>query len=185
MHSRPIDTTNRENPFPGTLYVVATPIGNLEDLTFRAVRILGQVNLIAAEDTRHTGKLLAHYQIRNTLVSCHEHNEEKRIDEFLARLNQGEDIALVSDAGTPCVSDPGFQLIRACTRSGISVIPIPGPSAAVAGMSVSGLPTDSFLFLGFLPRKSGKTSGVPSKSCERAGYPCVLRISQADHGAFG
>lgn len=153
MHSRPIET---DPGGPGTLYVVATPIGNLEDITFRAVKILGQVKVIAAEDTRHTGKLLARYEIKNTLISCHEHNETRRIDEFILRLNQGDDIALVSDAGTPSVSDPGFELIRACTRSGIPVIPVPGPSAVVAGLSVSGLPTDAFLFQGFLPRKSGK-----------------------------
>ncbi len=153
MHSRPIDT---DPGAPGTLYVVATPIGNLEDITFRAVRILGQVKVIAAEDTRHTAKLLARYQIKNTLISCHEHNETQRIDEFILRLNRGDDIALVSDAGTPSVSDPGFELVRACTRSGIPVLPIPGPSAAVAGLSVSGLPTDAFLFQGFLPRKPGK-----------------------------
>ncbi len=153
MHSRPTETGPDG---PGTLYVVATPIGNLEDITFRAVRILGQVKVIAAEDTRHTGKLLARYQIKNTLISCHEHNETKRIDEFLLRLNQGDDIALVSDAGTPSVSDPGFELVRACTRSGIRVVPVPGPSAVVAGLSVSGLPTDAFLFQGFLPRKPGK-----------------------------
>jgi 16S rRNA (cytidine1402-2'-O)-methyltransferase len=136
--------------------VVATPIGNLADITYRAVEILGRVSMIAAEDTRHTGKLLARYQIKKPLVSCHDHNETKRIDEFIHRLNRGEDIALVSDAGTPLVSDPGFQLIRACTQAGLRVIPIPGPCAAVAGLSVSGLATDSFLFVGFLPRKAGR-----------------------------
>lgn len=162
MHSRQtdqdlnIDRDRGDHPLSGTLYVVATPIGNLGDITFRAVEILGQVSIIAAEDTRHTGKLLARYKIKNTLVSCHDHNEAQRIDEFLFRLNRGEDIALVSDAGTPLVSDPGFELIRACTQSGIRVIPIPGPCAAVAGLSVSGLATDSFLFVGFLPRKTGQ-----------------------------
>lgn len=164
MHSRPTDPDQdlvqdqgREGqPIQGTLYVVATPIGNLGDITFRAVEILGQVSMIAAEDTRHTGKLLARYQIKKPLVSCHDHNETQRIDEFVDRLNRGEDIALVSDAGTPLVSDPGFELIRACTQAGIRVIPIPGPCAAVAGLSVSGLATDSFLFVGFLPRKAGR-----------------------------
>jgi len=156
MHSRQSEINGEGVCFPGTLYVVATPIGNLEDITFRAVRVLKEVQVIAAEDTRHTGKLLAHYDIRKNLVSCHEHNEEARIPEFILRLHKGDDIALVSDAGTPSVSDPGYRLIRACTKEGIRVIPIPGPSAVVAGLSVSGLPTDSFLFLGFLPRKSGK-----------------------------
>ena len=162
MHSRPTDQDlnicrdRGDHALKGILYVVATPIGNLGDITFRAVEILGQVSMIAAEDTRHTGKLLARYQIKKTLVSCHDHNETQRIDEFLLRLNRGEDIALVSDAGTPLVSDPGFELIRACTQYGIRVIPIPGPCAAVAGLSVSGLPTDSFLFVGFLPRKIGR-----------------------------
>ncbi len=156
MHSRQSETDQPRPGSPGTLYIVATPIGNLEDITFRAVRILKQVQVIAAEDTRHTGKLLSHYMIKNSLVSCHEHNEEGRIPELVLRLKQGDDIALVSDAGTPSVSDPGYRLIKACAEQGIRVIPIPGPSAAVAGLSVSGLATDSFLFLGFLPRKSGK-----------------------------
>ncbi len=156
MHSRQSETDDPSPGSPGTLYVVATPIGNLEDITFRAVRILKEVQVIAAEDTRHTGKLLSHYMIKNSLVSCHEHNEEGRIPELILRLNQGDDIALVSDAGTPSVSDPGYRLIKACAEQGIRVIPIPGPSASVAGLSVSGLATDSFLFLGFLPRKSGK-----------------------------
>lgn len=156
MHSRQSEINGEGSSFPGTLYVVATPIGNLEDITFRAVRVLKEVQVIAAEDTRHTGKLLARYDIKKNLVSCHEHNEEARIPELILRLNKGDDIALVSDAGTPSVSDPGYRLIRACTKEGIRVIPIPGPSAVVAGLSVSGLPTDSFLFLGFLPRKSGK-----------------------------
>lgn len=145
-----------DQPLQGTLYVVATPIGNLGDITYRAVEILSTVSMIAAEDTRHTGKLLARYQIKKPLVSCHDHNETQRIDEFIARLNRGEDIALVSDAGTPLVSDPGFQLTRACTQAGVRVLPIPGACAAVAGLSVSGLPTDAFLFVGFLPRKAGR-----------------------------
>ncbi|MDY0220833.1 MAG: 16S rRNA (cytidine(1402)-2'-O)-methyltransferase [Desulfobacterium sp.] len=164
MHSRPtdqdlnidLDRGRDDHPLQGTLYVVATPIGNLGDITFRAVETLGRVSMIAAEDTRHTGKLLARYQIKKPLVSCHDHNETQRIDEFIVRLNRGEEIALVSDAGTPLVSDPGFELIRACTQAGIRVIPIPGPCAAVAGLSVSGLATDSFLFVGFLPRKAGR-----------------------------
>ncbi len=140
----------------GTLYVVATPIGNLEDMTFRAIRILKSVDLIAAEDTRHTGKLLAHYGIKNSLVSCHDHNEASRIPEFISRLKQGGHLALVSDAGTPSVSDPGYRLVQAAVKEKIKVIPVPGPSAAVAALCVSGLPTDRFLFSGFLARKKGK-----------------------------
>jgi len=140
----------------GTLYVVATPVGNLEDITFRAVRILQEVDLIAAEDTRHTARLLSHYNIKNSVISCHEHNEMQRLDLLLDKLSQGKNIALVSDAGTPTISDPGYQLVKKVAQEGIRVVPIPGPSAAIAGLSVSGLPTDSFLFMGFLHRKKGR-----------------------------
>ncbi|MFK5954635.1 MAG: 16S rRNA (cytidine(1402)-2'-O)-methyltransferase [Desulfobacterium sp.] len=140
----------------GTLYVVATPVGNLEDITFRAVRILKEVDLIAAEDTRHTARLLSHYNIKNSVISCHEHNEVQRLDLLLDKLSQGKNIALVSDAGTPTISDPGYQLVKKVAQEGIRVVPIPGPSAAIAGLSVSGLPTDSFLFMGFLHRKKGR-----------------------------
>lgn len=140
----------------GTLYVVATPIGNLEDISFRAVRILKEVNLIAAEDTRHTAKLLSHYQINTTTISCHEHNEESRINIFVEKLLQGFDVALVSDAGTPLISDPGYRVVKGVIDAGFRVIPIPGPCAAIAGLSVSGLPTDSFVFAGFPNRKQGK-----------------------------
>lgn len=141
---------------PGILYVVATPIGNLEDMTFRAVRVLQQVSLIAAEDTRHSRKLLLHYQIDTPLISCHEHNEMARIADFMEKLKHGQSIALVSDAGTPSISDPGYRLVKACTENGIQVVPVPGPSAVTAGMSVSGLPTDRFHFSGFLSRKTGR-----------------------------
>lgn len=137
----------------GTLYVIATPIGNLEDLSPRATRLLKEVDLIACEDTRHTGKLNRHFQIETRLVSYHEHNEERRTDELIAELQRGKDIALVSDAGTPLVSDPGYRLVRACHEAGLKVTPVPGPSAAIAALSVSGLPTDRFLFAGFLSRK--------------------------------
>ncbi|MBF0234157.1 MAG: 16S rRNA (cytidine(1402)-2'-O)-methyltransferase, partial [Desulfamplus sp.] len=139
-----------------TLYIVATPIGNLEDITFRAVRILSQVKLIAAEDTRHTAKLLSHYQITTPLISCHEHNEESRIDTLVGKLSQGLDVALVSDAGTPLISDPGYRVVKGILDAGFDVLPIPGPCAAIAGLSVSGLPTDSFIFAGFPNRKQGK-----------------------------
>ena len=137
---------------PGTLFVVATPLGNLDDLTFRAVKCLKEVHLIACEDTRRTAKLLNHLGIKKPLISCFEHNERARIDELLERISRGEDVALVSDAGTPTISDPGFPLVRAAHERGIKVSPIPGPSALVAALSVSGLPTDEFLFAGFLPR---------------------------------
>jgi len=140
----------------GTLYIVATPIGNLEDITFRAVKILKNVDTIAAEDTRHSKKLMNHYGIDTRLISCHEHNEESKTAYFISRLKEGLDIALISDAGTPSISDPGYKLVRAVAKENINVIPIPGCSAAIAGLSVSGLPTDSFLFLGFLPKKQQK-----------------------------
>lgn len=136
----------------GTLFVVATPIGNLDDLSFRAVKCLKEVNLIACEDTRRTSKLLNHLGFKKPLISCFEHNELGRIDELLARIAQGQDVALVSDAGTPTISDPGFALVRAAHERGLNVCPIPGPSALVAALSVSGLPTDEFHFAGFLPR---------------------------------
>lgn len=140
----------------GNLYIVATPIGNLEDITFRAVRILSDVEVIAAEDTRHTRKLLTHYGISTRMVSCHEHNETARIESLLGTLQSGQDVALVSDAGTPSVSDPGFHLVRAAIAEGLNVLPIPGPSAVTAGLCVSGLPTDRFVFAGFLSRKKGR-----------------------------
>lgn len=143
-------------PGSGTLYVVATPIGNLEDITFRAVRILNQVALIAAEDTRHTLKLLSHYQITTRVVSCHEHNEESRIDMVITKLSEGADVALVSDAGTPLISDPGYRVVKGVVEAGYKVIPVPGACAAIAGLSVSALPTDSFLFKGFPNKKQGK-----------------------------
>jgi len=148
---------------PGIFYVVATPIGNLEDITHRAVRILNEVDLIAAEDTRHTLKLLNHFNIENKCVSCNEQNEERRAAEFIAKLNNGLNIALVSDAGTPSISDPGFKIVRQLIKENIEVIPIPGCNAAIAGLSVAGLPTDSFVFKGFLPRKSGKRQTIISE----------------------
>ncbi len=140
----------------GTLYVVATPIGNLEDMTFRAVNILKQVDFIAAEDTRHSRKLLNHYGIETKLISCHEHNEAEKTPLFISHLKNGLDIALISDAGTPTISDPGYHLINTTAKEKIPVIPIPGCCAAMAGLSVSGLPTDAFYFSGFLPKKNKK-----------------------------
>src|SRR5690349_6385885 len=139
----------------GRLYLVATPIGNLEDITYRAVRVLREVDVIACEDTRQTRKLLEHYGIHKPTVSYHEHNEAERCEEFAERLRAGESIALVSDAGTPLVSDPGYRLVRAALSSDIPVEPIPGPSAALTALAASGLPTDTFRFEGFLPPKTG------------------------------
>ena len=155
----------------GHLYIVATPIGHMDDITIRAINILNRVRVIAAEDTRNTARLLSHHQIGAPLVSCHEHNEEDRVPDLVARLLGGDDVAMVSDAGTPTVSDPGYRLVRMAVEQGIKVIPIPGPSAAVSALSVSGLPTDSFVFVGFLPRKRGKAGrspGVPERPAEDA-----------------
>ena len=139
---------------PGILYVVGTPIGNLEDMTFRAVRILQTVDLIAAEDTRHTGKLLQHFQITTPQISYHEHNSNSRIPELLVQLSNGKAIAIVTDAGMPAISDPGFELVKACVEAGISVVPIPGPCAVITALSAAGLPTEKFVFEGFLPTKN-------------------------------
>jgi 16S rRNA (cytidine1402-2'-O)-methyltransferase len=140
----------------GCLYLVATPIGNLEDITLRALRILREADQIAAEDTRHTQKLLAHYEIYRPLVSYHEHNEMTRAPELLITLEQGGKIALVSDAGMPLVSDPGHRLVTLCLRHQIPVVPVPGPSALLAALSASGLPNEEFLFVGFLPARTGE-----------------------------
>jgi len=139
----------------GTLYLIATPIGNLEDITHRAVRLLGEVNVIACEDTRHTKKLLSHYGINTRTISYHEHNERERAAELLERLRQGADVAVVSDAGTPGISDPGFRLARVAIDSGVRVVPVPGANALVSALVASGLPTDEFFFGGFLPARSG------------------------------
>jgi len=138
---------------PGTLFVVATPIGNLEDLTFRARRILGEVDLIAAEDTRRTSKLLAHYEIRKPMISLREHNEVRESPRLVARMLAGESIALVTDAGTPGIADPGAKLVKAARAGGLTIVPIPGPSAVIAAMSVSGAEAPEFSFFGFPPPK--------------------------------
>lgn len=141
-------------PQPGHLYVVATPIGNLADLTGRARAILGGVDLVACEDTRTTGALLTRLELRKELVSYHEHNELEAAERLADQLVAGKSIALVSDAGTPAISDPGFRLVRACRRRNLPVVPVPGPSALTAVLSASGLPTNGFLYVGFLPPKS-------------------------------
>ncbi|HYN85795.1 MAG TPA: 16S rRNA (cytidine(1402)-2'-O)-methyltransferase [Pyrinomonadaceae bacterium] len=137
----------------GVLYLVATPIGNLEDITRRALRVLGEADLVACEDTRRTRALLEHFQLKTPTLSYHEHNERSRSEELIARLRAGQTIALVSDAGTPAVSDPGFPLVRACVEAGIEVVPVPGASALVTALVASGLPTDEFYFGGFLPAR--------------------------------
>jgi len=141
---------------PACLYLVATPIGNLEDITLRALRILKEVDQIACEDTRHTQKLLNHYGIQKPLISYHEHNELTRAPELVLAMEQGAQIALVSDAGVPLVSDPGYRLVTLSLRHHLPVVPIPGPSALLAALSASGLPNDEFLFAGFLPARSGE-----------------------------
>jgi 16S rRNA (cytidine1402-2'-O)-methyltransferase len=140
----------------GTLYIVATPIGNLEDISLRALRVLKSVDLIAAEDTRHTRKLLTHYGISRPLVSYHDHNKVRQAPHLLTLLQQGRSVALVTDAGTPGIADPAYYLLQTLLPHAIPVVPIPGPTAAIAALSVAGLPTDRFVFEGFLPTKSGR-----------------------------
>jgi 16S rRNA (cytidine1402-2'-O)-methyltransferase len=161
----------------GTLYLVATPIGNLEDISQRALRILGQVSLIAAEDTRHTRKLLDHYGIRTLLTSYHEHNKLIKLEQILAALSQG-DVALVSDAGTPALNDPGYELVRAVLQSDYTVTPVPGPSAPIAALVASGLPTDAFVYLGYLPRKASERRRVLA---EVASIPYTLIFLETPH----
>jgi 16S rRNA (cytidine1402-2'-O)-methyltransferase len=158
-HSSAAQTPSPSNgaaPGGGCLYIVGTPIGNLEDITLRALRILKEVDLIACEDTRHTQKLLSHYNISKALVSYHEHNEMTRSPELLIQLEQGAKIALVSDAGMPLVSDPGYRLVTLCVRHKIPVVPVPGPSAMLAALAAAGLPNEEFLFVGFLPQRRGE-----------------------------
>ena len=139
----------------GTLYVVSTPIGNLEDITHRAVRVLAEADVIACEDTRHTRKLLNHFGIDTKTISYHEHNERERAPELIARLRAGTNVAMVSDAGTPGINDPGFCLVRQAIENGVRVVSVPGPSALISALVASGLATDEFLFAGFLPARSG------------------------------
>lgn len=148
-------TDAQDNSQSGCLYLVATPIGNLEDITLRAIRVLKEADLIACEDTRQTQKLLQHFSIHKEMVSYHSHNELTRAPELVIQLEQGAQVALVSDAGTPVVSDPGHRLVVLCLRHHIPVVPIPGPSALVAALAASGLPSDEFLFVGFLPSRAG------------------------------
>ena len=166
---------------PGKLFVVATPIGNLEDITLRALRVLAETDTIACEDTRRTRKLLSHHGIHGkALISYHEGNERERAQELLGMLRDGKDIALVSDSGTPCISDPGYRITSAAAGAGIEVVPVPGPSAATAALSASGLPTDRFAFEGFLPRRKGnlrkRLSRLASEERTLVIYESVHRI---------
>jgi len=164
----------------GSLYVVSTPIGNMRDITLRALETLKAVDLVVCEDTRRTRGLLAHYDIHRPLISYNDVNKEARTPSLLAKLSNGESLALVSDAGTPGISDPGFYLVRAAIVQGVSVVPVPGPSAILASLVVSGLPTDRFLFVGFLSKKSGRRKTQIRSFAEERGtvilYETALRL---------
>jgi len=162
----------------GTLYVVATPIGNLEDITYRAVRVLDEVDLVAAEDTRHSRKLFARYGLHKPLVSYHDHNEQQRQEELIRRLQDGATIALISDAGTPCIADPGYRLIAACRRAGIKVVPIPGPSALITALSAAGVSTERFVFEGYLPQRAKARADLLR---QLLGEPRTLIFYEAPH----
>ena len=167
----------------GTLFVVATPIGNLGDLSPRAQQTLREVAAICAEDTRRSGQLLAHFGIATPLMALHEHNEEAIAQKIVARLQAGESLALVSDAGTPLVSDPGFRLVRAARAAGLKVSPVPGPSALVAALSVAGLPSDRFAFEGFLPAKASARRERLQAAGRRAAHADLLRILASHRGS--
>ena len=172
----------------GTLYIVSTPIGNLEDITHRALRTLREVEVIACEDTRHTRKLLNHFGIDRRTISYHEHNESERADELRAMLAAGKDVALVSDAGTPLISDPGFRIVQLAIEGGFRVLPIPGATAFVAALSASGLPSDQFLFAGFLPSRGSarrtKLDALRSIEATLIFYEAPHRIAATLRGAL-
>jgi 16S rRNA (cytidine1402-2'-O)-methyltransferase len=167
---------------PATLYLVATPIGNLEDITLRALRVLRECDVVAAEDTRHTGQLLKHFQISKPLLSYFQFNEAKRSEEIIERLKRGEKVALVTDAGTPGISDPGERVVKAAVNAGLRVEAVPGACALVAGLTASGLPTDEFHFIGFLPHKSGqrrnKLEGLKTFEGTLAIYESPYRVAK-------
>ena len=166
------------NPAAGTLYVVATPIGNLDDISARALKVLSDVALIAAEDTRHSIRLLQHFGINTPLAACHEHNERDEGSRFLSRLLAGENVALISDAGTPLISDPGYHLVRQARAAGIAVAPVPGACALIAALSAAGLPSDRFIFEGFLP---AKTAGRQARLNVLKEEPRTLIFYEAPH----
>jgi 16S rRNA (cytidine1402-2'-O)-methyltransferase len=163
---------------PGTLYLVATPIGNLADITHRAIQVLNDVDLIACEDTRHTQKLLHHYAIKTKTISYHEHNEQQRETQLIDLLKQGSNIAVVSDAGTPSISDPGYRLVRAAIENEVQVVPVPGPSALISALVAAGLPTDEFFFAGFLPARSNARR---ARLRELQAVPGTLIFYEAPH----
>lgn len=163
---------------PGTLYLVATPIGNLADITHRALQVLKDVDLIACEDTRHTNKLLNHYGITTKTISYHDHNEQQRAAQLIEQLKEGSDIAVVSDAGTPSISDPGFRLVRAAIENDIAVVPVPGPSALISALIAAGLPTDEFFFAGFLP---SRPNARRNRLHELQSVPGTLIFYEAPH----
>lgn len=163
---------------PGTLYLVATPIGNLADITHRAIEVLNKVALIACEDTRHTRKLLQHYGISTKTVSYHEHNEQQRAQDLIEVLKRGDDVAVVSDAGTPAISDPGFRLVRAAIENDVTVVPVPGPSALISALVAAGLPTDEFFFGGFLPARANARR---TRLSELRAVPGTLVFYEAPH----
>jgi len=168
----------------GTLYIVSTPIGNLEDMTFRAIRILQEVSIIAAEDTRRTQKLCTYYQIGTPLTSYHDFNKEEKTDILLHRLQEGNSIALVCDAGTPLISDPGFYIVRHAIVANIPLIPVPGPSSVLTALCVSGLPTDRFIFAGFVPRKPGARAKFFENLKEETGTIIVFETQHRIHNTL-
>jgi 16S rRNA (cytidine1402-2'-O)-methyltransferase len=183
MHSSVQSTGCCVSSQTGTLFVVATPIGNLDDISVRARAVLSAVAVVAAEDTRHSGRLLSLLGIKAKLLSCHEHNEAERVPQLIARLRAGEDVALVSDAGTPLLSDPGFRLVSAVASEGLTVSPVPGCSAAIAALSIAGLPTDAVLFAGFLPateaRRKVRLQELSGRNETLVFYESVHRIEAA------
>lgn len=173
-----VTLSSAQSSTAGTLYVVATPIGNLDDITARALQVLREVSLIAAEDTRHSARLMQHFGIGTPLAACHEHNEREQGSHFIARLLSGADVALISDAGTPLISDPGYHLVRNARAAGIRVVPVPGPSALITALSAAGLPSDRFIFEGFLP---AKTAGRRARLEQVKQEPRTLIFYEAPH----
>lgn len=173
-----VTLSSAQSSTAGTLYVVATPIGNLDDITARALQVLREVSLIAAEDTRHSARLMQHFGIGTQLAACHEHNEREQGSHFIARLLSGADVALISDAGTPLISDPGYHLVRNARAAGIRVVPVPGPSALITALSAAGLPSDRFIFEGFLP---AKTAGRRARLEQVKQEPRTLIFYEAPH----